>query len=535
MKRWLAALAPWMVAAAATSAHAQSSIRPVAVDYTYHGLHNDNAYLVDDECWGAPVMLRKWGWEVELRLNDADIEAEGRKLRLPHRVIKGRQMVSLNEAARQLGALSSWDDNKNVYRIKSWVRNIEVTREGVRLDATLAVQPQAFRLDNPDRLVVDFKGAEYKPDRPFSLPSGWRVGQVNENTFRFVVEHPEMARQPLPDVKSGRTFAFALRSINAQAAGTANPNTQPTVPANPNQAVIAAAQIVQETGSEVLLRVPIQSGKAGAPIARFDGSNIIVVTIPNARPEQQLKTETTDSKFVKSYALSSGANNSTVVRIEFRRPMAFQVSGTDREVSVRTFKPTVSDGKLAGKIIAVDAGHGGRDPGASTGQYREKDYTLSISRMLARALIDQGASVIMTRNDDRYVGLTDRSDIANRSQADLFLSIHVNSNTVANSRSGTMTFYHKKSATGMLLAECIQNELVEVTTLPDLGIVSDSVIYDSGFAVLRNTTMPGVLVELGFINHSKDRAALSKADIQDKIAKAIARGVKVYVEGVTTQ
>jgi N-acetylmuramoyl-L-alanine amidase len=92
-----------------------------------------------------------------------------------------------------------------------------------------------------------------------------------------------------------------------------------------------------------------------------------------------------------------------------------------------------------------------------------------------------------------------------------------------------MIFHHKQEPLGKLLAECISREVAKVSELPNMGVISDGRIYNSGFAVLRNSTMPGVLCELGFINHNKDRRRMVTADFQKKVAEAIVRGIQIYL------
>ena len=99
----------------------------------------------------------------------------------------------------------------------------------------------------------------------------------------------------------------------------------------------------------------------------------------------------------------------------------------------------------------------------------------------------------------------------------------------ANGTSGGMTFYHKSSAVGQVLAECIQSEIAKVSKLKSHGAWSDGRIYDTGFSVLRNSTMPGVLIEFGFINNSADRKRMVTADFQSDVAGAVVKGLKVYL------
>jgi len=191
----------------------------------------------------------------------------------------------------------------------------------------------------------------------------------------------------------------------------------------------------------------------------------------------------------------------------------------------------VGNGKLAGKIVVVDPGHGGHDSGAKSpdGGYQEKNLTLKIGKYLSDKLASEGATVIMTRKTDVFIELTERAAIANRNNADFFISVHINSSSQNSTTSGTITFYHNQDPIKQLLADCIQREIAKVSKLRSIGTWSDTRIYQSGFSVLRNSKMPGVLVECGFINRSVDLKRMVTDDFQRAAAAAIVKGIKVYL------
>lgn len=520
---------------------AAQQMTPAAVEYTHHGASTTDAVRLIDDCFAAPVVVRKWGWAVELKPgNTAEITVDGdRMVRVPLIRYKGREMVRLNEAAQLLGAKHGWSEDGKTYRIQGWIRNVEVTMTGIRVDSTLPVKARAFKLSQPDRLVLDFEGGTFEEDQLGRLPAGWRVGQFAPNIFRVVVEHSEMARQPIPALGVARSFQIPLRSIDANAAGSVTPGTTGNQGTKPDPgftgqpvppAVLAAPTTTESADAQegITFLFPIKGGKPGAPNATFISPYELKLVIPNANPEKNAQVTTTDSRWARSYSIKALGNNKTELRIRFSRPFSFEANTTAAGLSIRLFAPPNADGTLGGKVIVLDAGHGGHDPGAMFGPYREKDYALKFTKRTAEELIRQGASVILTRGDDRFIQLYDRSKTANNAEASVFLSIHVNSTARRNSTTGSMTFYHKQSPTGMLLAKCIQDEIGKISTIPNKGTITDQRIYNSGFAVLRTSKMPAVLIEAGFINHDRDRAALSHPDYPKWLAEAIARGLKVY-------
>ncbi len=540
---WLTALALGMVG----SAFAQSEIPetgPTRIDqadsalitFTHFGSFSEGAVRLEDEVFAPPTLLRQWGWEVTTRYADADIQLDDRTARVKMIFYKGRPLVSLTEAVKMAGARSSWKGNSNHYVVLSWIRNIEATPKGVRVDGTLPFKTKSFRLTGPDRLVLDLEGAEYDPTLIGQLPQGWRVGQVNETTVRLVIEHPTMATQPLPKAEASRAFQLDLRSIDPSippAVVTQPAPTQPTPGPAPtkNPAVLSGFQLSSTTSDALLFALPITKGVPGKPTGVYKSLNDLRITIPNAKMEQAFDPAVA-SPLIRGIKLVQ-INASTVeLQISSTRGLAFSSEVRADTLAIRVYVPTFVKDGLAGKTIVVDAGHGGNDPGANAGGANEKTITLRVSNFLAEELTKLGAKVVKTRTTDVFVSLGDRSRIANEANADLFISIHVNSNTVANTASGSKTFYHKTESQGLLLSTAIEEEFKELGKLKSMGTWSDQRIYQSGFAVLRNTRMPGVLVETGFINNTKDRAVLTTEAYQRQLAKAIAQAlVRLAAEG----
>lgn len=223
--------------------------------------------------------------------------------------------------------------------------------------------------------------------------------------------------------------------------------------------------------------------------------------------------------------------------------------------------------------IVIDAGHGGKDPGASGKHSREKDITLAIAlkagQLVERNLKD--VNVIYTRKTDVFIPLNTRANIANNSKADLFISIHCNSNTSSQPK-GSETYVmgmHKSednlkvamlensailleddyktnyegfdpSSTenhiifnffqnsfqvqNLEMASTLQKEFKLNTAVRDRGVNS------AGFWVLYKTAMPGVLIELGFLSNSSDEAYLLSAKGQNQMAQAIFNAIKSFKE-----
>jgi N-acetylmuramoyl-L-alanine amidase len=216
--------------------------------------------------------------------------------------------------------------------------------------------------------------------------------------------------------------------------------------------------------------------------------------------------------------------------------------------------------------VVVDAGHGGIDPGAigPTG-VREKDVTLAMSRRLAERLQKAGFEVVMTRSDDRYVALEERTAIANARKGDLFVSIHANANprrslagvetwvlNVADDRYANrlaarengvdpdqeaaagdarriLTDLDARSATdaSRRLAQQVQREITG-SVRERVGEVQDLGVKSALFYVLLGARMPAVLVETAFISNRKEERLLASPSYQDLVAASLFRAVEQY-------
>ena len=171
--------------------------------------------------------------------------------------------------------------------------------------------------------------------------------------------------------------------------------------------------------------------------------------------------------------------------------------------------------------IVIDPGHGGSDYGAIRDGINEKDITLDVSQRVAAVLKSRGYIVELTRNDDTYLSLEERVDLAEDAMPEIFISIHVNS-AVAIEPNGIEThYYHEYSKD---LASVIHSKLIKNINAKDRGL------FKSKFYVINHTTMPAVLVEMGFISNPDERKQLITEFRKQKTAKAIAEGIIEYLK-----
>ena len=204
-------------------------------------------------------------------------------------------------------------------------------------------------------------------------------------------------------------------------------------------------------------------------------------------------------------------------------------SDTTLEVNTKKYK------------VIVDAGHGEPDGGAVTSDgVKESTLNLQIAQKLEEVLIDEGMEVIMTREDEQNIADIDKQNkiremkvsdinnrirIANESDADFLISIHMNKYNGAACK-GWQTFYNKNSENGKKLAEAIQEGIKEIVKTDN----KRTALKIENIKLIEKSTIPTVIVECGFISNPEEKVLLQSEEYQQKLAEGIVYGVKKYIK-----
>ena len=183
----------------------------------------------------------------------------------------------------------------------------------------------------------------------------------------------------------------------------------------------------------------------------------------------------------------------------------------------------VKDTSRTFTCVVIDAGHGGRDSGAtSRWGGREKDHALNVAMRLRPRLESAGFRTVMTRRDDTFIPLDRRAAISNRQDNTIFVSIHFNHSPKRAVR-GTEVYYHSRCS-----ARVAQNILNQITALP--GTVNRGV-RTANFRVLRKAEYPAVLVECGYLSNPGEGSRCASGAWHERFAEAIARGIIIQRHG----
>src|SRR5579871_1115767 len=385
-----------------------------------------------------------------------------------------------------------------------------------------------FTLDHPDRVVIDLtsthvsKGTRAPP--PAGVVSRVRLGRQPHGTLRVVVElkGPLVVHATSGKGEGGRRLVLTLGEA----------------------AVAGAAGVTAGTARAGTGTASAGTGTAGSPAPTTPARTPARAREPAAEPAAEPVVPAALTPVPASVAVNAAVASSKVVR-------AVHAPGdADRDV-----------------VVAVDAGHGGEDPGAiGHGGTREKDVTLAIARALAERIdAEPGMRAVLTRNRDEFLELHDRIARAHAAHADMFISVHADS--IADRSIGGASVYvlsvHGASSEAArwlaerensadlvagtravdqdalepVLIDAAQSEMIGISAtaaervvgaLEGVGEVRKAQVQRAGFVVLKSRDIPSMLIETAYISNPAEERRLRNAVQQARLADAICGGVHSY-------
>ena len=410
------------------------------------------------------------------------------------------------------------------------LRDMKLLQDGVDTRAVLELgDPGAYKLfalENPQRLVLDLSEARLSPG--FKLPppngaiTGVRTGKPVPGTLRIVFEMSTAVTTRSRVERNGATPRLVIEMAARSAGSVAT-----SLDFNPPQAAVIASP----------------------PPPRVE-PRIAVVELPS-----------------QSALTIAPAMSPSVAALELK-PREFAVSTSPPARNpVKTVRDVVGNGQRK-LVVAIDAGHGGKDPGAhGPSGVREKNITLAVARELARQLnADPGMRAVLIRDGDSFVPLKTRYMKARSAQADLFISIHADAspNNTANGASvfvlstrgassqaarwladkenaadlvGGVSLDQKDHNLAAVLLDLSQSATMRASddianqvlgSLKNVGKAHKPSIERANFVVLRSPDVPSMLVETGFITNPDEEQRLNDAGYRSRLAAAITEGVRRY-------
>jgi N-acetylmuramoyl-L-alanine amidase len=456
--------------------------------------------------WSTPNYTR-----VAIDLGD-DVTYEAARVPNPDRIYFDLHGTRL--AQELVGKSFAVTDDGFLKRIRAAQFSNDMTR--VVLDVNDVTEYSAFLLPNPYRLIIDIHGgSKAEPGAPaVSVP----------------MQRAASAAPTVPNttaVKSGSSFDVA--ALSAQP-GRVEATSQPT-----SQPISAVVPAKKESSGDL----PESTAGSSAGVAVPAAPDVPVV-VPTKRLKKGRTVKDADAV-----------------------PARAAVPTADGETSmVRAL------GLKIGRIV-IDAGHGGHDSGTlGVDGIEEKDVVLDVALRLGKLLHDRlGAEIIYTRSDDTFIPLETRTAIANKAQADLFLSIHANSSADASAR-GVETYYLNFTSSPDALETAARenavsdqsihqlSDLVKKIALKDKieesrefatdveqslygGLqrgnagLKDRGVKKAPFVVLIGANMPSILAEISFVTNAKDARQLQQPEYRERVAESLYKGVAKYAGGLS--
>lgn len=442
--------------------------------------------------------------------------------------------LKVNLADGRQGWIAGWlTVDKSSQPSKEYINELKLTLDN---DNVLAFNNMG------DKLVISLSGVKNNQ---------YQIKRVNDNRLSIELNSASLRDlvQPLDnwgvkEIKiNGKTIIVTFdKDFKYQSKYNSTAQKLELDIAYPAEQLIPVKQI-RLSSQENQSVVQIAAGRKIDYTAQESGPNRLVIDLPQSSLQLASQMEANQNATLGPIRkITSRQLAPDMVRVE-----AELVPGTQYQVSQQddyiVLGARLAQGNLKGKTIVIDPGHGSVQPGGWTDpgavgkvlKLYERDVNLAVALKLQKLLTQQGAKVVMTHSTGRtYLSLAGRADVANNLGADIFVSIHSNSNNNA-AISGTTVYYYAPTWHSELasqrwlrqrLALSIQNELVKAGGRNNLGILEDS------FAVIRETKVPSVLVEMAYLSNPEEERLLSTDQFRSKIAQGIFKGIESYFKGL---
>lgn len=485
--------------------------------------------------------------EIKMSINSKYVYIDGKEKILDSVIIPklvtfsnndSRTMVPLRFISETLGYKVGWDNSNKVpfintpkddgkdekeevdlshlNKVGKIEKEIIQGKESIVIYNTDKVSTNVMKLKNPERIVIDLMdsylqgGNYFNYNYELGFIKGIRLSQFspdnnykpNDKIVRIVLDVKEGVRAPnakiniyddkiviVPETSIWEVINYSLEG------------TDRTVSINANK-------------------------KTNYDVEYANDKKSMTIHIPSENMDLQEGTVSIMDGLINDITVKKVGDNTEVI-LTFRRGIEYEILSRNEDDRIAISLRRDQNIKPSDMLIAIDSGHGGKDPGAvSPNGTREKDINISISQKLNKGLKDKGYSTLMIRDSDVFVNLYERANIANKNQADIFISIHSNSHP-KNDIAGIQVLYNpeSKDIESYPLAKLIMDELLKGTGAKDRGIIKRP-----NLVVLNKTSMPAVLIEVGFLSNPVEEKLIRDETYQDKIVKSIIKGIEKYFE-----
>jgi N-acetylmuramoyl-L-alanine amidase len=478
---------------------------------------------------------------------------------VPAQNIKGSTMVPIRVISEKLGAVVGWNDKE---------KKVTVTKDDLKIVMQLNKKDVTVNGKSSQLIEapVNVKGSALLPLRFLAENFGLKVTWKNETRSvllsKITVNQPVVISKPVevtvPVLPKDANTVEGIVDIPQETPGNEVVAEQPPVAAN-----ITEVQNVQSVNDQIIVQA---NGDLHAHMFYLSSPDRLVVdfeqtvlsnslrfstpAIPSDEnlipPVDNLIPDLTNSETpadpsqpltnLMNLPIPNGFSVASSVYIDKIRyanfsdkpPTVRVVIELKQKADYQLIEDTVNhqvtialSNKKTPYTIVLDAGHGGKDTGAiSITKKREKDFNLAMVLKIQKLLQKEPLiKLVMTRQDDTFVELNDRAAIANNLNATLFVSVHGNSFMKASN--GVETYYYNEKS--LKLAQTIHPYIVQSTGFADKKVKKEK------FRVVAATTMPAVLLELGYLSNPTEESEMYNEEFQNRVAAAVVKGIKDYL------
>lgn len=454
------------------------------------------------------------------------------------------------EVLTALGGKCEFEVPTNTLYVRSVLTGVELLGGQLRISATFPVLPTITRDETGKTVILDFPGTEVgKLPKTLDLNaphvSQARTGQFESDIARVVLEFKQPSGFIVLGGKADTNLVLnpiPVEGLKVSPTATSKASTKTasrkTAKGKKTPAPIAPAMVnkvefrpLSDDRAQFVLRA-----ERATAIRASQGKGQLILDLANAVVGPNASDDLGEVKhpFLRAATLLARDGKTARLAVDLTRIVTFTVKPDGQgNILLDLFMPKNAGGRLAGKLVVVDAGHGDHDKGAPgvNGTW-EKNVNLAIATQLGEQLREAGANVIMTRSNDFFIPVNDRARIANSAGADFFISVHANDPGNGNRNfNGSVVYYHAKDIHCRALAQCVAERFETMGGIRSKGIASDYTLYSTGLGVLRTSRMVAILVETGFMTNPSDVKNLNNSAMQRKIAGSILLGLKDYIEG----
>ncbi|GIO03735.1 hypothetical protein J5TS2_44030 [Brevibacillus halotolerans] len=469
--------------------------------------------------------------EVILQLSSkkAYINGKAQTLEATPELINNRMLLPLRFVGEALGATVGWDNDSRTVIVN---QPVQTQINGQSLPATEKVYHWEDKVLLPVKTIADRLGvsqdeltAKASLKKVIDSTTVISLQDIKDSIGTDVAEWDEK-RNEVVITRMNRLTDIESQDDSVQIQTRYKVSPTVSVLQNPYRIVMdfpemeLSNKMRDEESKEIVIEQRKESGSSDYYSSNMDSPEKLEQSDGDSNDASISAVSQQTQPLIRSIRYSQYQDNPKTVRVvvELNRSSKYQLVSTNDGVKLQLqAKP-----QKTGYLIVVDAGHGGHDVGAkgTVGNY-EKDFTLSVANRLVEYLKQHKEfQVVATRSTDTYLTLKERTDIANEIDADVFISVHANS--FKPETRGTETYYYNQNS--LDLARVVHKHLLAATQFPDRKVKQNN------FYVVKNTKMPAVLTETGFLTNQIENTQLMSPQFQDKVAKSLADAIFEYYQ-----